>query len=499
MPVLVLPLHGHLAPAAWAAAQAAPGLKVGYVQTGGGALPGSLSRDVAELRERGLLCGHITAAPTYGGEHEALSVAGALDAAAQQARLGRGDRRPGPGDHRLGDAPRPRRHGRAGQRPRRAGARPPDLALAPPLRADPRERHRGVSHHTLTVMQMLLGAVEVPVPGGRGGGDRAAGRGGGWRHRLQEAPADLRDTPPRACRPGRWGAGSRRTHSSSPRALAAWRSPRAPPCAARMGARRGRTPRMADRGQPPAPPPPPRPASRASSSTSSPTWSWSGPFPQHAQCLPHRPPPVRRVPRRARSRRARGAPGRRRRLPRRPGDRQRPARLLAATVHRKTACLRSFYKHLRRDELIGDDPTAALSAPRRAKKLPQVLNYAEVQKLLAAPRGDEPTTLRDRALLEVMYACGLRASETIGLELADVDLREGLLRARGKGPRSGSSRSAAKRSRRSPPICAAAGRSWSANATRRSCSSTSAAGRSAARASTRSFSATPAPPAWPGR
>jgi integrase/recombinase XerD len=105
----------------------------------------------------------------------------------------------------------------------------------------------------------------------------------------------------------------------------------------------------------------------------------------------------------------------------------------SATVHRKAACLRSFYKQLRRDELIGDDPTAALSAPRRAKKLPQVLNYAEVQKLLAAPSGDEPTALRDRALLEVMYACGLRASETIGLELADIDLHEGFLRARGKG------------------------------------------------------------------
>ncbi len=105
----------------------------------------------------------------------------------------------------------------------------------------------------------------------------------------------------------------------------------------------------------------------------------------------------------------------------------------SATVHRKAACLRSFYKHLRRDELIGDDPTAALSAPRRAKKLPQVLNYAEVQKLLAAPHGGEPTALRDRALLEVMYACGLRASETIGLEVGDVDLHEGFLRARGKG------------------------------------------------------------------
>ena len=105
----------------------------------------------------------------------------------------------------------------------------------------------------------------------------------------------------------------------------------------------------------------------------------------------------------------------------------------ASTVHRKAACLRSFYKHLRRDELITDDPTASLSAPRRAKKLPQVLNYAEVQKLLSAPTGSEPTALRDRALLEVMYACGLRASETIGLELSDIDLRQGFLRARGKG------------------------------------------------------------------
>src|SRR5260221_2946005 len=76
----------------------------------------------------------------------------------------------------------------------------------------------------------------------------------------------------------------------------------------------------------------------------------------------------------------------------------------AATVHRKTASLRSFYKHLRRDELSDDDPTAALSAPRRAKKLPHVLNYAQVQKLLAAPPGSNPTTLRRRALLTSTYA-----------------------------------------------------------------------------------------------
>ena len=105
----------------------------------------------------------------------------------------------------------------------------------------------------------------------------------------------------------------------------------------------------------------------------------------------------------------------------------------AATIHRKAACLRSFYKHLRREEMITDDPTAALNAPRRTRRLPQVLNYAEVQQLLAAPRGDTPATLRDRALLEVMYACGLRASETIGLEMIDIDLQRGFLRTQGKG------------------------------------------------------------------
>ena len=114
------------------------------------------------------------------------------------------------------------------------------------------------------------------------------------------------------------------------------------------------------------------------------------------------------------------------------GGPERPA-VSSATIHRKAACLRSFYKHLRRDELIGDDPTASLAAPRRSKKLPHVLNYPEVQKLLAAPQGSEPTALRDRALLEVMYACGLRASEVIGLEMGDVDLHEGFVRARGKG------------------------------------------------------------------
>jgi integrase/recombinase XerD len=105
----------------------------------------------------------------------------------------------------------------------------------------------------------------------------------------------------------------------------------------------------------------------------------------------------------------------------------------AATIHRKTACLRSFYRHLRREELVTDDPTAALRGPRRGRKLPQVLSHGEVNRLLSAPRGSEPAALRDRALLELMYASGLRASEAIGLEVTDVDLERGFVRPHGKG------------------------------------------------------------------
>jgi integrase/recombinase XerD len=105
----------------------------------------------------------------------------------------------------------------------------------------------------------------------------------------------------------------------------------------------------------------------------------------------------------------------------------------AATLQRKVACLRSFYRHLRRQDLIVDDPTAHLRAPKQGRRLPQVLTRGEVAKLLEQPAGTEPAALRDRALLELMYACGLRASEATGLDVNDVDLEDGILRARGKG------------------------------------------------------------------
>jgi integrase/recombinase XerD len=109
------------------------------------------------------------------------------------------------------------------------------------------------------------------------------------------------------------------------------------------------------------------------------------------------------------------------------------APVAAATLARKAACLRSFYRHLRREELLGHDPTAELRGPPKTRRLPRVLSREEVLKLLSEPKGTDPPALRDRALLEVMYACGLRASEAVCLELADVDVGEGLLRARGKG------------------------------------------------------------------
>ena len=192
VPVLVLPLHGHLAPAIWAATKASPGLKVGYVQTAGGALPGALSRDVAELRERTLLCGHITAAPTYGGEHEATSVAGAIDAAARKLEWDAIVAGPGPGiigsDSRLG-------HGgiAALDTAHASLALGLPTLLSPRLSsADPRERHRPVSHHTLTVMQLLLGGVEVPVPSSEPVPIAVLATAAGWRHRLHEAPVDLK-------------------------------------------------------------------------------------------------------------------------------------------------------------------------------------------------------------------------------------------------------------------------------------------------------------------
>ena len=163
-PVLVTPLHGHLAPACWATAQATPGLRVGYVQSAGGALPGTMSRDVAELRERGLLTGHVTAGPAYGGENEAISLVGALDAALR--RLGWEAIVCGPGPGILGSATSYGHGGLAALDGAHAAlALGLPTLLSPRLSgADPRPRHRGLSHHTASVLELLLASVRIPVP-----------------------------------------------------------------------------------------------------------------------------------------------------------------------------------------------------------------------------------------------------------------------------------------------------------------------------------------------
>ncbi|MDH5824782.1 site-specific tyrosine recombinase XerD [Luteimonas sp. RD2P54] len=103
------------------------------------------------------------------------------------------------------------------------------------------------------------------------------------------------------------------------------------------------------------------------------------------------------------------------------------ARLLSA--------LRAFYAHRLRRGDRADDPTALLEAPRQGRNLPKALTESQVGALLAAPDGSTATGLRDRAMLELMYACGLRVSELVGLPANGVNLRQGVLRVSGKGGR----------------------------------------------------------------
>jgi len=101
------------------------------------------------------------------------------------------------------------------------------------------------------------------------------------------------------------------------------------------------------------------------------------------------------------------------------------ARLLSA--------LRQFYAQQLRLGRVGEDPSALLASPRLARGLPKALSEAQIEALLAAPALDNPAGLRDRAMLELMYATGLRVSELVGLAAAQLNLRQGVLRVTGKG------------------------------------------------------------------
>jgi integrase/recombinase XerD len=100
---------------------------------------------------------------------------------------------------------------------------------------------------------------------------------------------------------------------------------------------------------------------------------------------------------------------------------------------RVVSCLRQFYQHLLRQGLISDDPSARVDAPKLGRPLPKTLTEAEVEALLRAPQTDEPRGHRDRAMLEVLYATGLRVTELVTLTPQSVSLVQGVVRVIGKG------------------------------------------------------------------
>jgi integrase/recombinase XerD len=103
------------------------------------------------------------------------------------------------------------------------------------------------------------------------------------------------------------------------------------------------------------------------------------------------------------------------------------------SIARHVATLRSFYAFLLREGLIGIDPSEYLRAPRQWQTIPKFLNLEEIEKLILAPNLSRPTGLRDRAMVEVLYATGLRVTELCRLGKSDIDTGLGYLRATGKG------------------------------------------------------------------
>ncbi len=107
--------------------------------------------------------------------------------------------------------------------------------------------------------------------------------------------------------------------------------------------------------------------------------------------------------------------------------------LSGSTIARRTAAARSFYRH---QQLLGtreDNPAAGIQLPRRARPLPKTLSPGEAERLIQAAAGTAPRSLRDQALVELLYGAGLRVSEAVGLDKAGVDLDDRLVRVVGKG------------------------------------------------------------------
>jgi integrase/recombinase XerD len=100
---------------------------------------------------------------------------------------------------------------------------------------------------------------------------------------------------------------------------------------------------------------------------------------------------------------------------------------------RALSCLRGFYRHQLRNGVVSEDPSLDLDSPGLGRPLPKTLSEADVEALLQAPDPDDPLGMRDRCMLEVLYACGLRVSELTGLTLSQLSLNQGVLRVTGKG------------------------------------------------------------------
>ncbi len=103
------------------------------------------------------------------------------------------------------------------------------------------------------------------------------------------------------------------------------------------------------------------------------------------------------------------------------------------SVRRKVSTIRSFYKWLRAEELLENDPFFGVTGPKAGRRLPDILTSEDIDSLIKAAEGDEPAELRDRALLELLYAAGLRVSEVASLDVGELDVRDRSVRVHGKG------------------------------------------------------------------
>ena len=105
----------------------------------------------------------------------------------------------------------------------------------------------------------------------------------------------------------------------------------------------------------------------------------------------------------------------------------------SSTIARKVAAVKSFFKFMEQTGHLKSNPAKELDTPRAEKHLPATISAEDIDRLMAAPKGGAPAALRDRAMLEMLYATGLRVSELVALDLGDVDIENGTVRCMGKG------------------------------------------------------------------